>query len=153
MKIKSIFLLLVGTALSFSTFAQTSADAVVGVWETGNGKARVKIDKEGQKYVGRIVWLREPIDPATGAPKVDKNNDEESLRTRPLKGLRILQDFVFNAEDQEWEDGTIYDAENGKTYKCVMTMKDANALNIRGYIGIPTFGRTDVWKRLQMPKK
>lgn len=153
MNMKSLLLLVLGISLSLTAFSQNKADAVVGVWETGNGKARVKIEKEGQKYVGRIVWLREPNDPTTGTPKVDKNNDEESLRARPLKGLRILQDFVYDEADAEWEDGTIYDAENGKTYKCVMTMKDANALNIRGYIGIPTFGRTDVWKRLQMPKK
>lgn len=153
MNYKSLFFLLISITISSAVFSQSKSDAVVGVWETGNGKARVKIDKEGQKYVGRIVWLREPNDPVTGTPKVDKNNDEEALRVRPLKGLRILQDFVYDESDEEWEDGTIYDAENGKTYKCVMTMKDANALNIRGYIGIPTFGRTDVWKRLIMPKR
>ncbi len=153
MKFKTVLFFLVSISMALAAQAQIKADAAVGVWETGNGKARVKIDREGQKFVGRIVWLKEPNDPTTGAPKLDKNNDEESLRSRPLKGLRILQDFIFDESDQEWVDGTIYDAENGKTYKCVMSMKDANSLNIRGYIGIPTFGRTDVWKRLQMPKR
>lgn len=32
-------------------------------------------------------------------------------------------------------------------------MKDDNTLDIRGYIGVSALGRTDVWKRLQMPSK
>jgi uncharacterized protein (DUF2147 family) len=98
------------------------------------------------------VWLREPIDPNTQQPKVDKNNPDESLRQVPLKGYRILKDFTFK-EEGEWADGTIYDPENGSTYNCVIKMRDQNTLDIRGFIGIKTFGRTDVWKRLEVKKK
>jgi uncharacterized protein (DUF2147 family) len=59
---------------------------------------------------------------------------------------------VFKGNN-EWESGTIYDPENGNTYNCVIKMTDNNTLDIRGYIGIEAFGRTDVWKRLEMPKK
>ena len=54
--------------------AQEEADRLTGVWEPSHGKAKVKIDKIGSKYYGKIVWLKEPNDPETGAPKVDKNN-------------------------------------------------------------------------------
>jgi uncharacterized protein (DUF2147 family) len=128
------------------------ADDLVGVWEPSNGKARVKIDKVGDKYYGRIVWLKEPNDPATGNPKVDKNNPDEALRTVPLRGYRMLKDFVYKGEGV-WEEGTIYDPENGSTYSCIIKMKDENTLDIRGYIGIKTLGRTDEWKRLKINKK
>lgn len=124
------------------------ADRLIGVWEPSNGKARVKIEKIGGKYYGKIVWLREPNDPATGAPKVDKNNPDGSQRTVPLRGYRLLKDFTYGGND-EWTEGTIYDPENGSTYSCVITMKDANTLDIRGFIGVKALGRTDVWKRLQ----
>ncbi|MEZ4758161.1 MAG: DUF2147 domain-containing protein [Flavobacteriales bacterium] len=124
------------------------ADRLIGVWEPSNGKARVKVEKIGGKYYGKIVWLREPNDPATGAPKVDKNNPDESQRTVPLRGYRLLKDFTYGGND-EWTEGTIYDPENGSTYSCVITMKDANTLDIRGFIGVKALGRTDVWKRLQ----
>ncbi|MCU0318665.1 MAG: DUF2147 domain-containing protein [Flavobacteriales bacterium] len=124
------------------------ADRLIGVWEPSNGKARVKIEKIGGKYYGKIVWLREPNDPATGTPKTDKNNPDESQRTVPLRGYRLLKDFTYGGND-EWTEGTIYDPENGSTYSCVITMKDANTLDIRGFIGVKALGRTDVWKRLQ----
>jgi uncharacterized protein (DUF2147 family) len=104
------------------------------------------------KYYGKIVWLREPIDPVTGKPKTDKNNPDESLKKVPLKGFRMLKDFVYKG-DGEWADGTIYDPQNGSTYNCVIKLRDDNTLDIRGYIGIKTFGRTDVWKRLVTKKK
>jgi uncharacterized protein (DUF2147 family) len=54
--------------------------------------------------------------------------------------------------NKEWSEGTIYDPENGSTYSCVIKLKDDNTLDIRGYVGIKTFGRTDVWKRVQLKK-
>lgn len=131
---------------------ENGGDALLGVWEPSNGKARVKIDKIGDKYFGRIVWLKEPKDPNTGEPKVDKNNPDESLRTTPLRGYRMLKDFVFKG-DGVWEEGTIYDPENGNTYSCIIKLKDENTLDIRGFIGIQTFGRTDEWKRLKIKSK
>ncbi|MFN3529469.1 MAG: DUF2147 domain-containing protein [Bacteroidia bacterium] len=127
-------------------------DLLVGVWEPSHGKARVKIDKIADKYYGKIVWLKEPNDPDTGQPKLDKNNPDESLRQVPLKGYRILKDFTY-AGKQEWTEGTIYDPENGNTYSCIIKAKDDNTLDIRGYIGVKTFGRTDVWKRVAVKKK
>lgn len=131
--------------------AQAGGDRMMGVWLTGTGKAKVKIEKIGTKYYGKIVWLKEPIDPATGKPKVDKNNPDAAMRTVPLKGYRILKDFVYKNND-EWSDGTIYDPENGSTYKCVIKMKDNNALDIRGYIGVQALGRTDKWTRMKASK-
>ena len=90
--------------------------------------------------------------PETGEPRVDKNNPDESLRNTPLRGYRILKDFVYAGED-EWSEGTIYDPENGNTYSCSIKMTDENTLDIRGYIGVSALGRTDIWKRLKMPSK
>ena len=138
-------------SISYSQDA-TEADRLVGVWEPSHGKAKVKIDKIGEKYYGKIVWLKIPIDPETGEAKVDKNNPDENLRSTPLRGYRILKDFVYTDKD-EWTKGTIYDPENGNTYSCTIKMTDENTLDIRGYIGVSALGRTDVWKRLKMPPK
>jgi uncharacterized protein (DUF2147 family) len=144
-----IFALITSPLLTVAQDAE--ADRLLGVWEPSNGKARVKIEKIGNKYYGKIVWLKEPNDPATNLPKVDKNNPDESVRNVPLKGYRMLKDFTFAGKD-EWSNGTIYDPENGSTYKCIIKMTDSNTLDIRGYIGVEALGRTDVWKRLEMKK-
>lgn len=150
------FLLLPFTfLLTLSLWAQAppdDGDKLIGVWEPSHGKARVKVEKIGTKYFGKIVWLREPEDPTTGQPKVDKNNPDEAMRSTPLKGYRLLKDFTYNGKG-EWVDGTIYDPENGSTYSCVITLKDDNTMDIRGFIGVKALGRTDVWKRLQTKGK
>lgn len=127
-------------------------DAVVGVWETGNGKARVKIDRQGEKFNGKIVWLREPLN-EQGKPKVDKNNADESLRSKPLLGYMMLKDFTFSVDDSQWQGGTIYDPESGSTYNCTMELTDENTLEVRGFIGVSLFGKTDTWKRVQLKKQ
>lgn len=155
MKKLPLFLIVVFATFTFTTTqAQNSndADLLIGVWEPSHGKARVKIDKIADKYYGKIVWLREPKDAETGEPKVDKNNPDESMRTAPLRGYRILKDFEYKSKG-EWADGTIYDPENGNTYSCVIKLKDKNTLDIRGYIGVKTFGRTDEWKRIEIKRK
>lgn len=125
-------------------------DKIIGVWEVGSGKARVKIFSYGNKFGGKIVWLKEPNYPEGGA-KVDRNNPDESLRTKPLLGYTNLTGFEAKG-DGKYEGGTIYDPENGSTYNCVITMTDDNTLEVRGYIGVSLFGRTDVWKRVIVKK-
>lgn len=145
---KKMTSLLMMFVLAITLSANTGHDALIGIWEPSHGKARIKIEKIGTKYFGKIVWLKEPLNPETQQKKTDKNNPEESLRTKPVLGLRVLKDFE-GKEKNTWENGTIYDPENGSTYNCKIEMKDNNTLEIRGYIGVPTFGRTDVWKRMQ----
>ena len=137
-------MLLVGTM----TYAQNTADDLVGLWEPSSGKGRVKIEKIGDKYYGKVVWLRIPIDPETNQKKLDKANPDPALRSRPRLGLRLLKDFVFDG-DGVWSGGTIYDPESGSTYNCKITMTDNNTLSIRGYIGVSLFGKTDTWKRMK----
>jgi len=153
-KIISTSLLLLAIVFSGSLTAQDSAEAdrLTGVWEPSHGKAKVKIEKIADKYYGKIVWLKEPIDPETKKPKLDKNNPDEKLQNKPLRGYRILKDFQYT-DKNEWTEGTIYDPENGNTYSCIIKMTDDNTLDIRGYIGVSVLGRTDIWKRLQMPSK
>jgi uncharacterized protein (DUF2147 family) len=136
--------------INYIGFSQDAED-IVGVWEPGHGKAKVKINKIDDKFYGKIVWLKEPNDPSTGEPKLDKNNPDESMQNVPLRGYRILKDFQYMG-DGVWEEGTIYDPESGTTYSCVITMKDENTLDIRGYVGVKTFGRTDTWRRLTRKK-
>jgi uncharacterized protein (DUF2147 family) len=73
------------------------------------------------------------------------------MQNVPIKGYRLLKDFVYSGKN-EWTEGTIYDPENGSTYSCIITIKDKNTLDIRGYIGVKALGRTDVWKRLEIKK-
>jgi uncharacterized protein (DUF2147 family) len=144
---KSLWLTFAFVLLATVSYAQNSADAIVGVWITGSGKGHVQIYKQGNKYFGKIIWLQEPNE-ANGKAKVDKNNPDTKKRSQPILGLINLRDFTYDS-DNVWNDGKVYDPEAGKDYSCKMTLKDPNTLDVRGYIGISLIGRTDTWKRVK----
>jgi len=152
-QIKKFILILLLLSSSFTVFAD-EADNILGAWLTAEGKSKVEIYKCGAKYCGKIVWLKIPQYPADdpqgmgGKDKMDRENPDKALKTRPLLGINIIQDFVYDGE-AEWDDGTIYDPRNGKTYSCSMTLTDANTLEVRGYVGLPLFGRTAIWTRVK----
>jgi uncharacterized protein (DUF2147 family) len=120
-------------------------DAILGVWKNGEGTGMVQIYKKGDKYFGRVVWLKVANNP-DGTPRTDVNNPEEKLRKRPLRGLENLREFTY-AGDNVWEGGRVYDPKTGNDYSCEMKLIDENTLEVRGFIGVSLFGRTDVWKR------
>ena len=141
-----LFIFLVATLLPLSA-QKTDGDRILGVWQTGSGKGRIQIYKYGDKYGGKLVWLREPND-ASGKPKVDDKNPDPAKRKQPKLGLNNLLGFTYEG-DGEYEDGTIYDPENGKTYKCIMKLESPDVLKVRGYIGFSLIGRTDTWTRVK----
>ncbi len=122
----------------------SSGDAVLGVWLTAEGKAKVEISKSGEAYAGKLIWLKEPDE--DGKPKVDKKNPDEKLRTQPILGLEIMHGFTFDGED-EWVGGRVYDPEDGKEYQAKMTLVDDKTLKLRGYVLIPLLGRSEIWTR------
>ncbi len=121
-------------------------DDIIGVWKTGTGKGMVKIYKEGDVFYGKIVWLLTPNDPKTNQPQLDAKNEDVKLRTRPILGMINLKGFKSNGKNT-WSGGLIYNPEDGKEYKCVMTLKDDGTLNVRGYVGVKLFGKTQTWVR------
>ncbi len=132
--------------LSFTVSkSQTKADDIIGIWLTaGKEPAKIQIYKSGEKFYGKIIWLKNPAD--NGKPKVDGNNPDKSKRSNPVMGLVLLSGFKFDGDD-EWNGGDIYDPESGKTYGSYLYLKDNNTLKVRGYIGISLFGRTETWTR------
>jgi uncharacterized protein (DUF2147 family) len=131
--------------ISHNIQAQTKADDIAGIWLTnGDDPAKIQIYKSGDKFYGKIIWLKNPLD--NGTPKVDKNNPDKTKKTNPIIGLALLSGFKFNNDDA-WKGGVIYDPQNGKTYSCNISLKDKNTLKVRGYIGISLLGRTEIWSR------
>lgn len=124
------------------------ADKILGFWFTENKKAKIEIYKKEGKYYGKVVSLKDPIDPDTKKPKVDKHNPDPAKRNNPIVGLNLIKNFEY--KDGYWQNGTIYDPENGKEYSCYMEFDDPKndrKLKVRGYIGFSLIGRTTYWTR------
>jgi uncharacterized protein (DUF2147 family) len=144
--IRVIFLFLAFNVSSkVATFAQ--ADPIANsLWYNEDKTAKIQLSKgPDNKYYGKIAWLKVPE--KNGKPKMDEKNPDKLKRTMPLLGLQILRELKKTG-DNTFDDGTIYDPKNGKTYSCKMTYK-GDRLDLRGYIGFSVIGRTTTWTKAE----
>lgn len=151
MKSLRIFIGLLALATTSWLFAGEH-DAILGNWATAEAKSTVELFACGNKVCGKIIALKEPAYPAddkqgmAGKIKIDRENPDPRLRNEPLIGLVILRDLE-RTDEGRWKNGTIYDPENGKTYKSKLTLVSPKQLNVRGFIGFALIGRTTEWTR------
>ncbi len=150
MHIKKI-LLLFTLILSSNLFA-FSEDDILGLWLSKKEDGVIKIVKKEGQFQGYLVWLKPLLKSQKQEDVLDLENPEDSLKSRKLLGVKMLWGFKF--DDDQWEGGNIYDPVSGKTYSAKMSLEDKQELNLRGYIGISLFGRTEKWKRIDsLPPK
>ncbi len=136
-----------GLFLAGLLFGQGAGDKVLGKWYTPDRETILEIYKDGGKYFGKIVWLKEPNE-EDGTPKVDDKNPKPELQSQKILGLVNLKGFSYDTKEKEWNNGTIYDPKNGKTYDCYMWMDNDDELTIKGYImGMRWLGRKETWPR------
>ena len=136
-------------AFSTSALAGAAEHKIQGLWVDNKDPSRQKfavmVEDCGSKVCGSLYWLKKPVS-ANGLPKRDKHNPNEALRDRPLCGLQILTGFQ-PASDELWQDGEIYNPDDGLTFSSTMKLSPEGTLKIRGYVGISLFGKTLEWVR------
>jgi uncharacterized protein (DUF2147 family) len=138
--LKRIFLTAVLPVYILPALAQ--ADPIEKLWYSEDKTAKIHIYKgRDGKFYGKIAWLKVPD--RNGKPKIDEKNPDPKKRNQPILGLTILKGFT-KGDDNEYEDGTIYDPKNGKSYSCKIT-RNNDILDVRGYVGISLIGRTSSW--------
>lgn len=117
--------------------------AIEGRWLTQDKDGWIRVNLVGNSLEGRIAGA------PPGSPserQFDDRNPDPALRTRKLDGLAIMTGFEYDG-DGRWINGKVYDPNSGKTYKCTLTLVDANTVRIRGYLGVSLFGRSETWTR------
>lgn len=120
----------------------------VGLWKsiddnTGKAKSLIRISESDGQLKGTVEKLfRAPGEEQN--PKCDKCSD--ARKDQPIIGMTILSGLKKNGN--EYSGGEILDPANGKLYKSKLSVVDnGKKLQVRGYIGAPLFGRTQVWVR------
>lgn len=61
--------------------------------------------------------------------------------------MTVLSDFSY--QDGRWIGGRIFDPETMRTYDCRMWLEGSQVLVVRGYLGLPLFGREERWTRVE----
>ncbi len=114
-----------------------ASPGITGDWVTPN-KSVVRMYPCGNDICGKLVHI-------SVAETKDRNNPQPSLRERPLCGLDIAEGFRMKDQTHA-QGGHVYDPESGKTYRGTITA-EGDTLKLRGYVGVPLFGRTETWHR------
>lgn len=130
--------------LTFFAFS-CGAKGLMGLWttiddKTGAPRAVVKLafNQNGQ-LTGRILEVFKQ--------KGDKGmcqNCSGRFKDKPVKGLNFLWGLKKKKEGV-YGSGRILDPKTGRIYRAKVTLKDDAHLLVRGYIGIPLLGRTQIW--------
>ena len=136
-----IGLVLMGAAAAAGGAAQ---DGALGRWRTETRNGIVEVDRCGSSICGKLVGsdgLR------ANSNLTDLHNKDAALRGRRLMGLQIIGGS-FTPAGNQWAGGTIYNADDGGTYKATLTPVDADHLRVKGCIVWPLC-KSQTWVRVR----
>lgn len=140
MKIK---VLLAASALIGALASPALAADPTGLWQTPTNGGQVRISRCGQALCGTLVTSSHIRADANAR---DEHNKNASLRSRPLRNLPMLTGFTGGPT--EWRGGSVYNPEDGGTYRGTITLTNDNTLRLRGCIVAPLC-KTQTWTRVQ----
>jgi uncharacterized protein (DUF2147 family) len=135
-------------ALAAALAASATETSPVGLWKTvddvsGKPRSLIRITESNGTLRGTIEKVfTTPTENAN--PKCEKC--EGALKNAPVIGLIILSDL--RKDGDEYAGGQILDPDNGKLYRSkIQLIEGGKKLSVRGYIGVPMLGRSQVWER------
>lgn len=135
-------------ATFISSYAQTNADAIVGKWMSSENNLEVEVFKEGNEYKAKVVWFDASDNKTISMnERCDKRNPNKSLRSRKIIGMEVLHGLMYNAENEEWLDGRIYDASSGKDWYAKTWITKDGCLKIRGFWHFEFLGENIFFKK------
>lgn len=119
-------ILALGLGAGLAAAEAPSGDPAFGLWLTANGRAIVEIGScdGGDAACGRIVW---------------------TAGQGGTCGRGMLAGLV-RAAPGRWTGGTLTDPRDGTRYSAEIRA-EGDSLTLRGYVGLPLFGRSQIWTR------
>ena len=141
---------------AFASTASAQSPSVMGTWLTASGIAQVRIgpcpDPANGPICGLVVGLINPKGPDGNAVAPDMATDyrdpDPAPRGRKVIGMPLIWGFKKTSDPNAFEDGHIYNGENGKIYNANISLQPDGKLRLRGYVGTPMFGETQLWTRV-----
>lgn len=123
--------------------ASAQDSPLLGRWRTAAQGGVVEIHRCGAALCGRVVDAA-PL--RRNPDQTDVRNHDPALRTRPLRGLRVLDGFTGGPTT--WTGGPLYDPDSGqRAGRGTLTLVERDRLSVRGCIA-PLLCRTQTWTRL-----
>lgn len=141
--------LMLGIVLSFCHTLWAADATPAGLWKTiddttNKPRSLIRITEQNGMY--SAVVEKGLLETDTGDKVCEKCTDDR--KGQKIIGMTIAKGLKKNGN--KYDGGEILDPDNGKIYKCKMTLDESgNNLEVRGYIGISLIGRSQIWHRVE----
>ena len=142
---KILFLPFLIFALTAAAAVPRSSDDIIGRWMSIENNLEVEVFKAGNEYKARVIWFDDSDDKNRPMnTRCDRENPNEALRTRRIIGLEVMNGLVYNAGNNEWQDGRIYDSNKGKNWSAKAWLTKDGWLKVRGFWHFQFLGQ-NIW--------
>ncbi len=123
-------------------------DAIVGRWITVEKNLEVEVYKQDNSFKAKIIWFKVQDTTRPLNTRMDEQNPNHALRNRKWLGMEILRSLRYNADDNEWQEGIIYDPKHGREWDSVAWINDAGLLKVKGYWVFKWISETLVFEKV-----
>lgn len=125
-----------------------NADAIIGKWITIEHSLEIEVYKVGDNFHAKIIWFKIEDTNRPMNTRTDDKNPNPALRQRKWLGMEVLRNLKYNAADDEWQDGIIYDVKHGREWDSVAWINSKDLLNVKGYWMFKWISKTLTFKRV-----
>lgn len=146
---KQSLLTVVLFVVSIASFAQKlPADKIIGEWQSTGSDTKLKFEfyKYGDKYFGKLLFASNMYETDGKTIKKDFKNPDKKLRDRSRYGITNVTNLTY--DEGEYLGGSLYNPEEGRSYRVKAKLKNENEIEFRGYVGISLLGKTMKFKKV-----
>lgn len=108
-------------------------DEIIGKWMTLEKNLEVEVYKQGDNFRAKIIWFKVEDKTRPMNTRMDEKNPNPKLRTQKWLGMEVLRNLKYDAQNNKWEHGIIYDAKHGREWDSIAWINDAGLLKVKGY--------------------
>ena len=140
-----LFLLFAG----FDLPRHNNDNAIIGNWMSTDKNLEVEVFKMGNEFKARVIWFDDGDN--KGEPmnaRLDSKNSNKALRSRKIIGLEVMHGLEYNSDDNEWQNGWIYDSSSGKIWSAKASLTEDGRLKVRGFWHFQFLGQNIYFKRV-----
>ena len=142
-----LLIFILSTAIAKAQTA-SKADRLCGKWISDEKNLIVEVYKDKNEYRAKIVWYKNEDQSKSMEEWTDKHNPDQSLRSRKILGMNVVDNLVYNSKSDSWEHGTIYDAKTGHYWDASARLINDGLLKVTGYWHLKFIGRSMIFKKL-----
>ena len=130
------------------SYQQYNENAIIGKWITVQKNLEVEVYKEDNNFKAKMIWFKIEDTTRPMNTRVDEKNPNPALRHQKWIGMEVLRNLKYCAEDNEWQDGIIYDANHGREWASVAWINKNGLLKVKGYWVFKFISQTLTFERM-----